>query len=129
LSLLSKNNGFSSLEIPSLDRVRDPFVLSVFESAELTAAEADELMEIRNDRRLKLKHSSTDTASFCLSLRQDYPIITKKATEAFCPFSGMYLCEAGFSAMNMVKSKNRLWLQTLEEDLRVGLSTIPPQTR
>jgi hypothetical protein len=40
----------------------------VIESAELTVAEEDELMEIRNDRRLKLKPSSTDMASFWLSL-------------------------------------------------------------
>jgi hypothetical protein len=41
-------------------------LLSAFESAELTTAE-DKLMEIRNDRRLKLKHSSTDMVSFCFS--------------------------------------------------------------
>jgi hypothetical protein len=46
-----------------MDWVKDLFVLSAFESAELTVAE-DELMEIRKDRRLKLKHSSTDMASF-----------------------------------------------------------------
>jgi hypothetical protein len=41
----------------SLDWVRDSFVLSVFESAELTVAEEDELMEVRNNRRLKLKET------------------------------------------------------------------------
>jgi hypothetical protein len=66
-SLLGKNieKYFSSLDIlvSSLDWVRDLFVFSAFESAKLTVAEKDELMEIRNDRRLKLKHSSTDMAS------------------------------------------------------------------
>jgi hypothetical protein len=38
-------------------------VLSVFESAELTVAE-DELTKIRNDIRLKLKHSTTAIASY-----------------------------------------------------------------
>jgi hypothetical protein len=97
-------------------------------SAELTVAE-DELLEIRNDRRLKLKCSSTDTASLWLPLWQEYHIITKKATEALWPFSAEYLCEAGFSSMNMMKSTNKLRLQTLQEDVRVGLSTIRPQTR
>jgi hypothetical protein len=77
-------------------------------SAELTVAE-DELMEIRNDRRLKLKRSSTDMASFWLSLRQEYPIITKKAAEALWPFSISYVCEAGFSATNMMKSSFKHW--------------------
>jgi hypothetical protein len=63
-------------------------------------------------------------ASFWWSLRQEYRVITKKAIEGLFPFSGMYLCEAGFSAMNTMKSKNRARLRTLEEDLRVRLSTI-----
>jgi hypothetical protein len=45
--------------------MRDPFVLSALE---LTVAEEDELTEIRNDRRLKLKYSSKYMASFWLSL-------------------------------------------------------------
>jgi hypothetical protein len=90
-------------------------VLSAFESAELTVAEEDELTEIRGARRLKLKHSSSDMASFWLSLRQEYPFITKKATEALRPFSTSNLCQAGFSATNTVKSMNRSPLQTLED--------------
>jgi hypothetical protein len=68
---------FPSLDVCSLDRVRDPFVLSAFESAELTVGEEDELTHIRIDIKLKPKHSSTDMASFLLSPRQEYPIITK----------------------------------------------------
>jgi hypothetical protein len=101
-------------------------VLCTVESAEIAFAEEDELTEKRNDRRLKLKHSSTDMSSYCLSLRQEYPIITKKATEASFPFSTSCLCEAGFCAANTMKSKKRSRLQTLEEDLRVYLSTILP---
>jgi hypothetical protein len=86
----------------------------------------DELTEIRNGRKLNLKQSSTDTASFRLSLRQEYPI---KATEALLPVSTSCLCEAGFPTMNRMKSKNRSRLQTLEEDLRVCLSIIRPRTR
>jgi hypothetical protein len=50
-SLLSKiiEKYFPSLNASSLDWERDPFVISAFESAELTAAEDDELTEVRND--------------------------------------------------------------------------------
>jgi hypothetical protein len=58
--------------------VKDPFVISAFESAELTVVEEYELKEIRNGRRLKMKHSSTDMASFWLFVRQEYPIIKKE---------------------------------------------------
>jgi hypothetical protein len=103
-------------------------VLHAFISAELTVQE-DELMEIRNNRRLKLKHSSTDMASFCLSLLQEYSIITKKVIQRLQPFSTLYLCEAGFSATNTIKIKNRTYLQRLEEGLRVCLSPIRPWAR
>jgi hypothetical protein len=89
LSLLNKNTGkyFPSLYVFSLDWVRDPFVLRALDSAELTVAEDDVLTEIRNDRRLKVKHSSTDMASFWLSLREEYPIIIEKTIEALLAFS------------------------------------------
>jgi hypothetical protein len=67
----------------------------------------EELTEIRNNRRPKLKHSSTDMAPFWLSLQQEHPSITMKATEALHSFSTSYVCEANFSATNMMKSKNK----------------------
>jgi hypothetical protein len=123
LLLLSKGseNYFPALDASSWNWVRNPLVLREFDPAELTAAQEGVLRGIRNERRLKLKHSSTDTASFCCL------IITKKAFEALLPSS--YLCEAGFPAMRTMKSKNRSRLQTLEEDLRVCLPTIQPRTR
>jgi hypothetical protein len=115
LSLLSKNvvKYFLSFHVTSLDWVKDPLVLCAFESAELIVAEVDKLTVIRKDRRLKLKLSSTYTASLWLSLQQEYSIITKKVIEALLPFSSSCLCEAGFSAVNTTKSKNRSLLHTL----------------
>jgi hypothetical protein len=97
--------------------VRDLSVLSAFESAELTVADDDDLTEIWNTRRLKLKHSSTDMPSFWLSLWQEYPIIIKKVTEAFLPFSTLYLCYEQVTASNT------------GESFRLCLATIWPQTR
>jgi hypothetical protein len=73
VSLLIKNieKYFPSLDVSSLDWARDPFALRALDSAELTVAEEDVLTEIRNDRRLRAKHSSTDMASFSLSLLQE----------------------------------------------------------
>jgi hypothetical protein len=109
-----------------LDWVRDRFVLNAFESAEFSVAEEDELTEIRNDRRLKLKNS-TDMVPLWFSLQQEYSI-TNKAIDALLPFSTQYH-GAGFSTIYTMKRKNRSRLQALEEDLRVSLSTIRPRTR
>jgi hypothetical protein len=86
LSLLSKSTGryFQSLDVSSLDWMRGPFVLSAFEPEE-----ENELTDMRNDRRLKLKHSSTDMAQIRLSLWQENSIFIKKAIQALCL---QYIC-------------------------------------
>jgi hypothetical protein len=78
-----------------------------------------------------MKQQKTETEAlinrYCLILvvsLTGVSIMTKRATKALLPLSKLYLCEAGFSVINMMKSKNRSQLQTLEEDLRVCLSTI-----
>ena len=83
LSLLGKNveKYFPSLDVSSLDWVRDPFTINACGTAKFTVSEEDELTDIRNDRGLKLKHLTTDMTSFWLSLREEYPIITNKAIE------------------------------------------------
>ena len=48
-----------------------------------------------------------------------------QATKAFLPFPTTYLCEAGFSALAMIKTKYRNQLQP-EDDLRCALTTIDP---
>lgn len=85
-------------------------------------------MRIRNDGRLKPKHLSTDMTLFWLPLQEEYSIITKKAIEVRLTLS-TYLYETGLSAINTKKITTRSWLRTLEEDLRVCLSTIQPWMR
>jgi hypothetical protein len=104
--------------------VTDPFVLSAFESAELTVAEEDELTEKSETEALINRYGIILAVS-----PTEYPIITKKVLEALLPSTTSYLCEARLSVMNTMRSKNRSQLQTLEEDLRVCLSTIRPRTR
>ena len=118
LLLLSKNieKYFPLLDVSSLDWVRDLFTINACRSAKFTVSKEDELTDIRNNRGLKLKHLSMDMTLFGLFLREEYPIITNKAIEALLPFSTSYFCEAGFSVMTTVKSKNRSQLQMLEED-------------
>jgi hypothetical protein len=45
-------NYFPPLNVPTLDWVRDPFVLQALDSEEVSVAEEDVLTEIRNDRRM-----------------------------------------------------------------------------
>ena len=99
---------------------------------------------LQNDRGLKLQYSklvediaresklkkikiNVDVSSFWINLLHEYPKISRKAMNAILPFSTSYICEAAFSSMNAIKSKNRSQLKNLEDDMRVCLSTIRPR--
>jgi hypothetical protein len=98
----------------SLDWVRNPFGLSVFELLELTAPEEDKLTNIRNDRRPTLKRSSAERPNSGFLTYRSTP--HHKNGDSITPSYLYIVCEPGFSAM---KNKNRSWLQTLERTLRL----------
>uniref|UniRef100_A0A6P7G1Y5 SCAN domain-containing protein 3-like n=1 Tax=Diabrotica virgifera virgifera TaxID=50390 RepID=A0A6P7G1Y5_DIAVI len=149
LKSLSKLNDyqkvFPSLDTSSMDWVRNPYIESAYDTALFTTDEEGELINIKkNDRGLKLKYSklveeaeaqsklrkikvNVDIASFWILLFNEYPLVTKKAMNAIIPFSTSYICESAFSSMNAIKNKNRSQLKSLEDGLRMCLSTIRPR--
>ncbi|XP_072384647.1 zinc finger BED domain-containing protein 5-like [Diabrotica undecimpunctata] len=126
-----------------MDWVRNPFIESAYDTALFTTDKEGELIDIKNDRGLKLKYSKlveeaeaqsklsrsrgSVKASFWIPLFNEYPLVTKKAMNAAIPISTSYICESAFSSMNAIKNKNRSQLKSLEVDLRVCLSTIGPR--
>jgi hypothetical protein len=129
LSLLSKNieNYFPSLAVSSSNWVRDLRIMcfSVNRPKCIRRRRAD---TNKKGQKTEMKHSSTDMASFWFSLTW-VPIIVKREMEELLHLLTLRMCDARFSAKYMMKSKKRLQLQTLEEDLRVCFLTIWPQTR
>ncbi|KAL4153936.1 hypothetical protein QTP88_001769 [Uroleucon formosanum] len=119
-----------------MDWVRNPFIDSAYETALFTTDEESELIDIKNDRGLKIQYSklvedvaresklkkikiNVDVSSFYINLLHEYPKILRKAMNAILPFSTSYICEAAFSSMNAIKTKNRSQLKNLEDDMRV----------
>ncbi|KAF0749677.1 zinc finger BED domain-containing protein 5-like [Aphis craccivora] len=146
LHLLHENikKYFPSLDVSSLDWVKNPFIDSAYETALFTTDKESELIDIKNDRGLKLQYSklvediaresklkkikiNLDVSSFWINLLHEYHKISRKAMNAILPFSTSYICEAAFSSMNAIKTKNRSQLKNLEDDMRVCLSTIRPR--
>eukprot|EP00102_Acyrthosiphon_pisum_P027924 XP_016665134.1 PREDICTED: zinc finger BED domain-containing protein 5-like [Acyrthosiphon pisum] len=120
---------FPSINVEDYDWVRNPFSVSVNEVIGLTFVEEDNLISLKNDRTLKLKFKEMTVNKFWIYAQAEFPEISIKAITILLPFSTSYLCEQGFSAVTTIKSKKRERLQSVEEELRVALSTVRPRIK
>ncbi|XP_073337223.1 zinc finger BED domain-containing protein 5-like [Pagrus major] len=98
--------------------VRNPFSFPVTPRDGLTLQEEEALVELNSNMDLKQKMSEVSLAHFWLSVETKFPHLTKKAVKVFIPFTSTYLCECGFSALTMIKSKYQSRLR-VEDDLRL----------
>jgi hypothetical protein len=57
-----------------------------------------------------------------MSVKDEYPLISGKAQRILIPFVTYYLCEAGFSAVAVVKSKYCAKIN-VEKEMRVAISS------
>ncbi|XP_068208551.1 zinc finger BED domain-containing protein 5-like [Palaemon carinicauda] len=123
---------FPSLSTEKLDWIVSPLELAdMAEELDFTAIEHDEFLDMSADSTLKVKFEKSDVtlAAFWHGTLGEYPNLAKKAISLLLPFSTSYLCEQAFSAMATIKSKQRNRLLSLEDDMRVALSTIRPDIK
>ena len=106
--------------------VRNPFSFPVTLHDGLTMQEEEALVELSSNMDLKQKMSEVSLAHFWLSVQTEFPQLAKKPVKVFIPFTSTYLCECGFSALTMIKTKYRSRLR-VEDDLRLFLSTVHPR--
>ena len=104
--------------------MRNPFSLPVTPRDRLQEEEA--LIDLNSNIDLQKKMSKVSLAHFWLSVESEFPHLSKKAVKVLIPFTSSYLCECGFSALTMIKSKYRSRLQ-VEDDLRLFLSEVHPR--
>jgi hypothetical protein len=86
----------------------------------------NELIDSSVDSTFKAKVLDSSIAPWIYA-RSVYPAIASKASSILLPFFISYLCEAAFSTMKIMKRKHRTRLQSLDDELRVSLSTIRPR--
>ena len=101
---------------------RNPFIHKVEDVPE---AIQEEFTELTNDSFSKDEFHSCKLEEFWVKMQHCYPTIGIQALNIQVPFSSMYLCKCGFSALLIIKSKakNRLHVQS---DIHCVLSTTLP---
>ena len=114
------------------DWIIDPFAGTDLPQLPLHVAEEfmDMIAEATNRitfRSFKEKYPK-DSANihFWASMYKVYPTVSKFVIQKLIPFATTWLCETGFSAMCVLKTKHRNRLE-VESDLRLCLSKVTPR--
>ncbi|XP_069092632.1 protein FAM200A-like [Pleurodeles waltl] len=96
---------FPEDEVEPIKWVRDPFNAEI--PQHFNNEEAEQLIDISSDSTLKVQFQSLSLLEFWCQTQDEYPVISKIALRVLIPFATSYLCEAGFSAVAVIKSKYR----------------------
>jgi len=67
-----------------------------------------------------------ELTKFWISIKDEQPFLSHKARRILIPFSTSYLCEAGFLAVAVIKSKYRTKIN-VEKEIRVAVSSLIPR--
>jgi hypothetical protein len=78
------------------------------------------------DHRFQTIFKEKSLSEFWCDVSKDYPSLGRSAVTALLPFGSTYFSEITFSAMALIKTRQRNCLQ-LEPDLILAVSTIPPR--
>lgn len=118
---------FPSITVDKYDWVRNPYAVSPESTTDLSLEKEEQLAELQTDRTLQLKYGELPLLKFWMLAKKEYPVIAVEAVNTLLHFSTTYLCELGFSTLTNIKNKKRERLLSVEQEMRVCLSSIPPR--
>ncbi|XP_067131393.1 zinc finger BED domain-containing protein 5-like [Centruroides vittatus] len=122
--LIKKFEKYFEADIDKFTWIQDPFRAKT--PSEFTSLEEESLIDLSCDNTLKLKFGSMELSDFWISVKEEYPLLSGKALRILIPFATSYLCEAGFSAVAVIKSKYRSKIN-VEQEMRVAISNFIPR--
>ena len=103
--------------------IRDPFNINI---DNVPDSIQEDLLEISADQKLKTKFEPIPLSEFYITLEKEHPQVSKEAIKRLIPFATTYLCEAGFSILAAIKTKQRNRLDP-QNDIRCALTKIKPR--
>ncbi|XP_078503445.1 zinc finger BED domain-containing protein 5-like [Lissotriton helveticus] len=115
---------FPEEEVEPIKWVRDPFNAEI--PQHFNHEEAEQLIDVSCDFASKVRFQSQSLLEFWCQIGDEYPMISKRALRVLLPFATSYLCDAGFVAVAVVKSKYSAKIN-LEKEMRVLMSKITPR--
>ena len=124
-ALISHFEKYFSEDMEKYNWIRNPFVDNANASQGFTSLEAEQFIDLTSDFTLKSVYNPNLLISFWVKTRAEFPIVGCKALRVLVPFATSYLCEYGFSAVAVIKSKYRNKID-IEREMRVVISNIAP---
>jgi hypothetical protein len=107
------------------DWIKDPFNAEMKDNV-LNISEEEQFIDIVSQSSLKNRFSTMTLPQFWISLLSEHREISEKAIKILLPFTTSYLCETGFSAVAVIKSKYRSKIN-VEKEMRLAISKIQPR--
>ena len=103
---------------------------SASEEVNLPTGTENELLQLSEDRNLKLRFKGKELLDFWICAISEYPVLAKRAVKFLLPFTTTYLWKSGFSHVTNIKTKQRNCMLTPTLStvyLRLSLPKIQPR--
>ena len=105
--------------------VRNPFCTEL-DASSIPDKIQDEFLDLRNDSSAHDLFKVKSVTQFWCALYQSYSKVSMIALRVLVPFASTYLCEAAFSTLVNIKTKNRNRLD-VGDDMRLALTNVRPR--
>ena len=106
--------------------IKNSFVDNTNAPQGLTSLKAEQFIDLTSELTLKSIYNPNSLISFWVNARSEFPIVGCKTLRVLVPFATSYLCETGFSAVAVIRSKYRNQID-IEREMRVAISNIAPR--
>ena len=125
-ALISHFEKHFSEDMEKYNWIRNPFVDNANARQGFTSLAAEQFIDLTSDLTFKSIYNPNSLILFWVKAQAEFPLVGCKTLRVLVPFATSYLCEAGFSAVAVIKLKYRNKID-IEREMRVAISNIAPR--